>query len=138
MGISPDGRNIYVAHGDTSGISQCDRKSNGALSNRVKTNIGGWNSGMDVSVSPDGGNVYAVARSSNSIHYWQRIKYCLPVADATCIACASDLVCTALTCTTNGKFDVDGDATNGCEASVCPNTDGKHVPSIFYYLIISF
>ena len=53
---------------------------------------------------------------------------CAPVADARCTVCDSSLTvktCTALTCTTTGKFNVDGIVSNGCEASVCPNTDGK-------------
>ena len=129
--ISPDGTEINVANKYSRDISQWDRKNNGALSN-LKINYNGWKSGMDIRMSLDGGNVYAVDGSSNSLHYWQRVKPCplSVIADAACIVCPSTRVCTALTCTTYGKFDIDKDATNGCEASFCPNTVGKNVSFI--------
>ena len=49
----------------------------------------------------------------------------LIVAGGTCISCPTASQCTAVTCN-NGKFNIDGIVSNGCEASACSNTDGKN------------
>ena len=76
VAVSPDGKNVYVTSGWTTGGSithwDCDTAT-GALSNQVsKTDNTNFQGATGVMVSPDGKFVYSTWWYSNSIVYWDR------------------------------------------------------------------
>jgi DNA-binding beta-propeller fold protein YncE len=85
VAVSPDGRNVYVASGGSSGVAVFDRDSSGVLTQKATTagciNEFGNDGCADgiallgasgVAVAPDGENVYVAARASDSVVVFDR------------------------------------------------------------------
>ncbi len=119
VAVSPDGRNVYVAAGDSNAIAIFDRDATtGALAQKAGaegciTNLAGdvtCNTGgraisnvTNVIVSPDGKNVYATGRASNSIAIFDRDPSTGGLTQKAGAAGCITTVTGDVTCTTSGR-----------------------------------
>jgi DNA-binding beta-propeller fold protein YncE len=136
VAVSPDGRNVYVASAGSSAVTVFDRNSLGELTQKPgmagcisEGGAGGCAPGIalsgasGVAVSPDGLNVYAIARASDSVVIFDRNlgTGALTQKNAT-LGCTSDDG-TALDCVDGVALQISNDASG----SVTVSPDGRNV-----------